>query len=99
MDSIKELIYKIKLRPAMYITWNDIFCLKAFLDGWYLRDINNVSDLELMSDFQKWIEQSYRITTSHSWAHILLFFSSDNRTALENFFKEFDVFISERESK
>jgi len=91
-NSIKHLIDLIKGRPTMYITRNDIFCLKAYLDGWFFRNPDSVIDSDIMDKFQNWIERKYSINT-HSWAHIIWFYSSDDNDALNNFFIKFDEFL------
>jgi hypothetical protein len=92
--SIKELIFEIKKRPALYITRKDIFCLNAYLNGWYHMSPESVVDIEVLNDFQEWIAKEYKIKTSHGWASIILFFSYDNCDALNNFFLEFDRFLA-----
>ena len=96
MNSISILLNEIRVRPAMYISKRSISCLKAFLDGWYLRDPQSVDDADVMDNFQDWIEKKYNIKTSHSWSAIILFYSQDEYDALEVFFKEFDIFLEER---
>ena len=76
----------------MYITRDSISCLKAFLDGWFLRSPNDVVDDEIMTKFQERIETKYKVKTSHSWCDVLLFHSQDESHALQLFFKEFDEF-------
>ncbi|WP_166923473.1 hypothetical protein [Flavobacterium poyangense] len=93
MNSIVEIVDKIKQRPAMYIGRNSIFCLKAFLDGWYLRSSNDVSDSGIMNEFQDRIVKKYDIKSAHSWCDILLFYSQDEGKALELFFNEFEEFL------
>jgi hypothetical protein len=97
--SIKELIFEIKKRPAMYISCNNIFCLKAFLDGWYLMSPDSITDVEIMGGFQDWIVKKYKIKTSHSWADIIRFFSQDDGIALNNFFSEFDKFLETKKAR
>lgn len=99
MNSIKELISKIQERPSMYIGRRSISCLKAFLDGWYLRDPNNIDDIELMGKFQDWIEEEYNMKNTHSWDRILLFYSNDECSALELFFVKFNELISQLKTK
>ena len=90
MNSIVELIYQIKVRPAMYIGRSSISCLKAFLDGWFLRSPDDVVDSSVMEDFQNWVERKYNIATNHSWCDIILFYSQDESDALTKFFDDFD---------
>jgi len=80
----------------MYITHNSISCLKAFLDGWYFRAPNTVGDAEIMGEFQDWVALKFGIKSTQSWASILLFYSTDEYSALQKFFTEFDLFLSER---
>ncbi len=96
MASIIDLINnEVKIRPAMYIGRNSIFCLQAFLNGlcWHK---SAFSDNDILSEFQDYIEKEYAITTTHSWASIIHFFSQDETDALMNFFIEFDKFLKTR---
>lgn len=90
MNSIIKILSDIEKRPAAYIGKNSISCLKAFLDGWYLRNPNKVIDANIMNEFQEWIEKKYDIKTNKSWNDILLFNSQDEGKALELFFTEFN---------
>lgn len=93
ISSFQELILTIKQRPAMYITCNTISCLKAYLDGWYHRDPASVVDAQLMNDFQEWIEGKFVNAGTQSYSQIILFYSSDEYSALKQFFKLFDDFL------
>lgn len=97
MNSIFSLIKLIEKRPAMYLGRNSISCLKSFLDGWYLRDPDNVIDAEIMNDFQSWVEKKYDVSGNQSWCDIILFYSQDEGTALTNFFRHFDQWAKESE--
>jgi hypothetical protein len=45
------------------------------------------------SKFQTWIQQKFNIPSSQSWDKVILFFSQDEHTALEQFFKVFNEFV------
>jgi len=45
-------------------------------------------------EFPEWIRQRFKVQTSQSWANIILFYSEDERKALDNFFDLFEEFIS-----
>lgn len=93
MTSVVELIREIEKRPAMYISKNYISCLKAFLEGFMMS--TELSDAPIMRDFQNWIAEKHRVTTSHSWCEIILFYNScDESVALEKFFVLFNEFIA-----
>lgn len=96
MVSIKELLFKIKQRPSMYISCNTISCLKAYIDGWMHRDLNNITDMELFDEFQDWVVKKFNVRGSQSFAQIILFYSLDEYAALKQFFELFDEFLSIR---
>ena len=45
--------------------------------------------------FQSWIENKFKMRGTHSWAKIILFYSMDEKDALDNFFKLFEEFLTE----
>jgi hypothetical protein len=90
-STMLEMLAAIKQRPAMYLGRRYISCLKSFLDGWGLLAYQhgiNIED-ECMGAFQDWIVAKYGITSSQSWASIILFYSGDECNALDNFFTLF----------
>lgn len=95
MTQLELLISKIKQRPTMYISKSYISCLKAFLDGWFLKPPISERENQLMSDFQDWVERKYHSTTTHSWSDLILFYSDGESDALKTFFTLFDEFIKQ----
>ena len=93
---IFELLDKIKERPSLYLSGDSINHLKAFLDGYYFCKHSFVLSNSLQDQnwfrFQQWIEEKYSIRTSQSWAQIILFFSTDECEALNNFFDLLEEF-------
>ena len=92
-----ELIAKIKKRPALYLGKESISHLQVFLDGYTFarRELkvpvsNEEADFE---NFQEWIEGKFNLPDTQSWAKIILFYSADERDALERFFELFDEFV------
>jgi hypothetical protein len=97
MDSIKDLILTMQKRPGFYPGCNYISCLKAYLNGWYHRRPDDVSDLEIMSHFRVWLGNRYSITNeTQGWCSIILFYSRDECDALSNFFELFNEFLEEQ---
>ena len=97
MIGFYELIAKIKKRPALYLGNASISHLQVFLDGYTFarRELkvpisNEEADFE---DFQEWIEGKFNLPDTQSWAKIILFYSADERDALERFFQLFDEFV------
>lgn len=97
MTDIYELIQRIRSRPSMYLGKPYITRFKAFLDG-YIGARNDLGfalneQEETLNKFQEWIQSRFKITSSHSWAEIILFYSGDERDALDKFFELFDKFL------
>ncbi|EKW1657712.1 hypothetical protein ACJO73_24520 [Citrobacter freundii] len=85
MNDIVELIDMVEKRPALYLSRHTISALKAFLDGWQMRNPEEIANIEILTNFQSYIEDYYEIG-GHSWDKIILLFSQDEKDALDNFF-------------
>ncbi len=100
MISFYELIEKIKQRPALYLGKCSLSQLQTFLDGYTfaLRQVNlPVSQEEQdFEQFQEWIEAKFNQYSTQYWSRIILFYSEDERDALERFFGLFNEFINEK---
>ena len=99
MIGFYELIDKIKQRPALYLGKSSLNQLQTFLDGYTfaLRQANiSVSQEEQeFEQFQEWIEVKFSQPSTQSWSRIILFYSEDERDALESFFELLNEFINE----
>jgi hypothetical protein len=99
MTDIYELMQRIKTRPGMYLGKPYVTRLKAFLDG-YIGARNDLGfplkeQEETLNKFQQWIQSRFNITSSQSWADIILFYSVDESEALNKFFELFEKFMHE----
>ena len=102
MHDLYTLVKKIKKAPSMYLGQHSIICLQAFLSGY------SVAKHELggqpteqeqdFREFPEWIQKKFNIQTSQSWASIILFYSEDERKALDKFFQLFEEFLSRNDS-
>jgi len=48
-----------------------------------------------LNGFQEWIQERYQITSTHGWDSIILFFSVDEKDALDKFFKLLEEFLNQ----
>jgi hypothetical protein len=80
----------------MYLGSPSILHLQSFLIGyWYAKDELKISRTEQEQDFenfQDWIQEKFNVESTQSWAKIILFYSQDEREALNNFFKWLEEF-------
>ena len=99
--TIIELIKQIKPIPGLFIIKHSIFCLKAFIDGWCYRDIEEYIKEEakeqvLYTEFYEWLRKKYDMTDSRGWADILYYKFETEEKALDEFFVLFNTFYKEK---
>jgi hypothetical protein len=92
-----DLLQRMKQRPGMYLGKCSITRLRAFLDG-YETDraelgFAHTEQQQQLDGFQEWIQERYQITSTHGWDSIILFFSVDEKDALDKFFKVLEEFL------
>jgi len=96
MLDLYDLIRNIQKRPAMYLGQPSISHLRTFLAGYFFArhqlEQPETDQEKHFSNFQTWIQQKFKITSSQSWDKIILFFSQDEYRALEQFFELFDEY-------
>ncbi|MGF1524674.1 MAG: hypothetical protein ACFBSF_20300 [Leptolyngbyaceae cyanobacterium] len=97
MADLFDLIMNIRKRPAMYLGQPSVVQMRAFLAGYIFArrqsKIPQTHQEQTFSMFQSWVQEKYKISSSQSWDRIILFFSQDERAALEQFFVLFDEFV------
>lgn len=98
MSNFYELIQKIKKRPSMYLGKPAISNLRSCLAGYILArrelGISQTEQEKKFTEFQGWIQKKFNISSSQSWDKVILFYSEDERSALERFFELFEEFVS-----
>ncbi len=93
MNSVVSLLVEIRKRPGMYIGKRSVIRVHIFLQGWLLAK-EMVPDVELLREFQGWISSKYGVSSSHSWAELINFYSEGPVEAFEEFYSLFDEFTS-----
>lgn len=95
IDDLLELINLIKKRAPMYIGKDNIYCLAAFINGWYFRDTKTVKNWSLLFDFEDWLfKKMKRKKYSSSWYKLVNYYSSNESEALNNFFVKFEHYLT-----
>jgi hypothetical protein len=97
MGNLYALIEKIKKRPSMYLGRRSISNLRSCIAGYILArrelGIPQTEQEREFVEFQEWIKNKFNITSSQSWDSIILFYSEDERNALDRFFDLFEEFL------
>ncbi len=96
MIDLYNLIQNIQKRPAMYLGQPSITHFQSFLAGYFFarHQLGQLDPEEEkhFANFETWIQEKFKITSSQSWDKIILFFSPDDHQALNLFFELFDEF-------
>jgi hypothetical protein len=96
-EYLLDLLQRIKQRPGMYLGKCSITRLRAFLDGYGMAraelGLPRSPQEKALNGFQEWIQERYKITSTHGWDSIILFFSADERDALGRFFELLEEFL------
>lgn len=88
MDSLNELIYTIAQRPELYLGKPSVQRLYAYIGGFLHR--NDVEDSSCLDGFTEYIASIYHIKSSHNWASILDFFSTNEAEGFSLFMKHYE---------
>ncbi|MDY6804086.1 MAG: hypothetical protein SXA11_09810 [Cyanobacteriota bacterium] len=101
MEPVYDILQKVKNKPNVYLGSPSIMCLQAFLSGYNVAQYQlgeSLNTPDCFDGFQEWIQEKLKINSSQSWAKIILFYSADERDALERFFELFDEFVKRNSS-
>lgn len=91
--SLVELISRIRKRPTLFLRKHSVINLDMFIQGWLYAHEGDVSDSQVMIDFQEAVKRSHGIKLSVSWADVIDLLSYDEKEALDNFFTLFDEYL------
>lgn len=99
MLDLYDVIRNIQKRPAMYLGRATISNLRTFIAGYsFARSLMQIPETrqeQEFSGFQTWIQKKYNVAYNQTWDQIILFFSQDENSAFDEFFKLFDEFTQQ----
>lgn len=93
MNYMKQILNEMRERPGMYIYECNLENLYAFMNG-YMYQIFQEEDIvpDFYPGFQKYIEETYKVTTGQHWAKIINFYADSEKEALDKFFLHLEEF-------
>lgn len=92
MSGLYEVLQKIKAKPGMYIGSSSISDLFHFVVGYeFARGELDIEPTEWEDDFhenfQTWLQKKYHLSTSNSWAKIILFNCGNEQEGFNAFYR------------
>ena len=93
------LLRKIRERPAMYIGSPSFDRLDGFISGFlHAMLAPHEPEPSLLKEFSQWQRAHTGIDKEASWRQFIRFYATDDRSAFEAFYHDFEVFLSETRS-
>jgi hypothetical protein len=97
MTGLYEVLQKIKPRPGMYIGRASVSDLFHFLVGYeFARGELDIEPTDWENDFhenfQPWVQKKYHVSTSNSWAKIIMLHCGSEQEGLNAFYRLLDEF-------
>jgi hypothetical protein len=103
MSGLYEVLQKIRPRPGMYIGKPSVSHLFHFLTGYeFARGELDIEPTEWEDDFhenfQPWLQKRYHVSTSNSWAKIIMLYCGSEKEGLDSFYKLLEEFTNRDKS-
>lgn len=104
MNTLFNLLEKIKTKPGLYIGTASIAHLRMFIVGYrFARSEMGITNTEAESDFYKnfqpWLQNRLSIRTVNAWDKIILLTCIDEKAAFDYFFQLLDEFLQRDKSQ
>jgi hypothetical protein len=98
MNTLFDLLEKIKTKPALYLGTASITNLRMFILGYRFArselDItNSESESDFYKNFQPWLQNRLSIRTVNAWDKIILLTCIDEKSAFDYFFQLLNEFL------
>ena len=94
--SIQDFVKKTRTNPALFIGEKSLTKYRAFMDGWIFDKHMEIADINILREFQDWIQKRFEIRSTHNWSQIILFYSLNEQEAFNKFLSLWDQFIDEK---
>lgn len=100
MNSVLEMLAKIRERPGTILGRPSMRTLYAFLTGYTLALIDRgCDDYKILSEFGNFVTQRFRMMGVHGWAKIIEFQSPDDEYEMKLFWELLDEHLAKQAAK
>lgn len=100
MTQLYDLLNKIREKPGMYLGYPSVSNLFMFLCGYNQShadlDIPLTEQEEEFQEFQPWLQKRFNLSTSASWARIIMLYTTNEETGFSMFFELLEEFRQEQ---
>ena len=97
MSGLYDVLQKVKTKPGMYIGRPSVSDLFIFIVGYeFARGELDIEPTEWEDDFnenfQPWLQKKYHVSTSNSWAKIIMLYCGNEQEGFNAFYRLLDEF-------
>lgn len=103
MNGLYNVLQKFKTKPGMYIGKPSVSDLFMFIVGYeFARGELDIEPTEWEDDFhenfQPWLQKKYHVSTSNSWAKIIMLYCGNEQEGFNAFYRLLDEFQNRERS-
>ena len=103
MSGLYNVLQKVKTKPGMYIGRPSVSDLFMFIVGYeFARGELDIEPTEWEDDFhenfQPWLQKKYHVSTSNSWAKIIMLYCGNEQEGFNAFYRLLDEFQNREQS-
>ena len=103
MSGLYNILQKVKTKPGMYIGRPSVSDLFMFIVGYeFARGELDIEPTEWEDDFhenfQPWLQKKYHVSTSNSWAKIIMLYCGNEQEGFNAFYRLLDEFQNRERS-
>jgi hypothetical protein len=103
MSKLFEVLSKIQTKPGMYIGRASVSDLFHFLVGFKtaLRELGveaTAEEMDFYREFQPWVQKKYHVSTSNSWAKIIMLHCGTEQEGFNAFYRLLSEFQNRKKS-
>ncbi|MEC4815038.1 MAG: hypothetical protein SAK29_17425 [Scytonema sp. PMC 1069.18] len=97
MSKLFEILKKTKAKPGMYIGRASVSDLFHFIVGFKtaLRELEveaTKEEMDFYREFQPWVQKKYHVSTSNSWAKIIMLHCGSEQEGFHAFYRLLEEF-------
>lgn len=90
-----EVLLEIETRPWMWLSQNDVLCLKSFINGWVVGR-NEKADEHLLADFDRFVVKEFDEGQSTLGWCALIVKHCGEKDSLASFYELFNKYMKQR---
>jgi len=100
MDILYKKLYSIKKNPIIYIGKRSIILLRAYIDGYVDRIMEENPDYtSTFWGFHDYVVEYYKVFSNHNWDRIITAYTSDDDMAFDMFYTLLDKYQDQISAK